>query len=96
MKELRSLAEVETALQAEGFFDAPPDELVADVYLGYGLSAAIRRDRTPAPPEPCPLPAAAIQILPCELRRVPECRVPPTGKFPHDQRCAWNIRRLAC
>jgi len=67
VKELLSLAEVEAALRAEGFFDAAPDELVADVYLGYGLSESIRRDRTPAPREPCVLPAAAIQI-----RRPPE------------------------
>ncbi len=62
MRELRSLADVEAALRAEGFFDAAPDELVADVYLGYGLSESIRRLTTPAPPEPCPLPAAAVQI----------------------------------
>jgi para-aminobenzoate synthetase component I len=31
----------------------------ADVYLGYGLSAALRRGRTPLPPEPCPLPLLA-------------------------------------
>jgi para-aminobenzoate synthetase component 1 len=63
VKELLSLAEVEAALRAEGFFDAAPDELVADVYLGYGLSESIRRDRTPAPPEPCPfLPPAAVSI----------------------------------
>jgi para-aminobenzoate synthetase component 1 len=62
MKELCSLAEVEGALRAEGFFEGGADGLVADVYLGYGLSAAIRRDGTPAPVEPCPLPAAAVQI----------------------------------
>ena len=62
MKELRSLAEVEAALRAEGFFEAGADDRVADVYLGYGLSETIRRDTTPAPPEPCPLPAAAIRI----------------------------------
>jgi para-aminobenzoate synthetase component I len=62
VEELRSLGEVETALRAERFFEAGADELVADVYLSYGLSQSIRRDATPAPPEPCPLPAAAIQI----------------------------------
>jgi len=65
VKELRSLAEVETALRAEGFFEAGADELVADVYLGYGLSQSIRRDATPPPPEPSPfLPPAAIRIRP--------------------------------
>jgi len=63
VKELRSLAEVETALRAEGFFETGADELVADVYLGYGLSRSIRRDSTPPPPEPSPLlPPAAIRI----------------------------------
>jgi para-aminobenzoate synthetase component 1 len=64
VRELGSLAEVEAVLQAEGFFDARADELVADVYLGYGLSESIRRDATPAPPEPCPLPPAAVRIRP--------------------------------
>ena len=36
--------------------------LVADVYLGYGLSGAIRREATPAPPEPCPLPLLACRV----------------------------------
>src|SRR6266849_7543229 len=62
MKELSSLAEVEGALRAEGFFEGGADGLVADVYLGYGLSAAIRRDGTPLPAELCPLPVAAVQI----------------------------------
>ena len=66
MKELRSLAEIEDALRGEGFFEGGADGLVADVYLGYGLSAAIRRDRTPPPPEPCPLPAAAVRFRPAD------------------------------
>ncbi len=64
MKELCSLAEVEGALRGEGFFEGGADGLVADVYLGYGLSSAIRRDRTPPPPEPCPLPSAAVHVRP--------------------------------
>ena len=36
--------------------------LVADVYLGYGLSQGIRRDPSPPPPEPCPLPLLAAQV----------------------------------
>jgi para-aminobenzoate synthetase component 1 len=40
------------------------DGLVADLYLGYGLSSAIRRDDTPVPPEPCPLPLLACRIRP--------------------------------
>jgi para-aminobenzoate synthetase component I len=64
MKELCSLAEVEGALRADGFFEGGADGLVADVYLGYGLSAAIRRAKTPLPPEPCPLPPAVVRIRP--------------------------------
>jgi para-aminobenzoate synthetase component I len=40
--------------------------LVADVYLGYGLSSALRRDRAPGPPEPCRLPLLAAQTRPDE------------------------------
>jgi para-aminobenzoate synthetase component I len=53
--ELRSLAEVEAAVED---LRAP-----VDVYLGYGLSNALRRTPTPSPPEPCPLPPAALQTL---------------------------------
>jgi para-aminobenzoate synthetase component 1 len=38
--------------------------LVADVYLGYGLSEVLRRDPSPAPPEPCPLPLLACRVRP--------------------------------
>jgi para-aminobenzoate synthetase component 1 len=37
--------------------DAP-----ADVFLSYRISEALRRTRTPAPPEPCALPLAAARI----------------------------------
>jgi para-aminobenzoate synthetase component 1 len=62
MLELSSLRDVEPALRAEGFFEGGADGLVADVYLGYGLSEALRRTTGPVPPEPCPLPRAALQI----------------------------------
>ena len=45
--------------------------LVAEVYLGYGLSEAIRREATPAPPEPCPLPLLAARTRPERPRQVP-------------------------
>jgi len=37
---------------------------VADVFLGYGLSQALRRDPAPPPPEPCRLPLLAAQTRP--------------------------------
>jgi para-aminobenzoate synthetase component 1 len=40
------------------------DRLVADLYLGYGLSQALRRSAAPAPPEPCALPLAACRVRP--------------------------------
>jgi para-aminobenzoate synthetase component I len=38
--------------------------LVADVYLGYGLSEALRRGSRPSPPEPCRLPLLAARVRP--------------------------------
>jgi para-aminobenzoate synthetase component I len=38
--------------------------VVADVYLGYGLSAVLRRRTGPFPPEPCPLPLLACRVRP--------------------------------
>ncbi len=60
---------IEAHLRDAGFFTGPAgraarDGLVADVYLGYGLSRALRREARPDPPEPCPLPLAAVRIRP--------------------------------
>jgi para-aminobenzoate synthetase component 1 len=44
------------------------DELVADLYLGYGLSASIRRTAGPVPAEPGPLPVLACRVRPARLR----------------------------
>ncbi|MBA2642482.1 MAG: anthranilate synthase component I family protein [Actinobacteria bacterium] len=55
---------IEEWLRARGFFEPGGERLAADLYLGYGLSHVLRRERTPAPPEPCRLPLAA-----CEIRR---------------------------
>jgi para-aminobenzoate synthetase component 1 len=66
MKALGSIAEVERELRAEGFFEGGATGLVADVYLGYGLSRALRRTPVPDPPEPCPLPPAAVRVRPVD------------------------------
>jgi para-aminobenzoate synthetase component 1 len=64
--ELRSLADLEPALQ-----DLPG---AAEIYLGYGLSDTLRRTPTPSPPEPCPLPPAAVQ-------QVTDCDLQPDGAY---------------
>jgi para-aminobenzoate synthetase component 1 len=62
MEELSSLAEVEAALRTYGFFEGGADGLLADVYLGYGLSNELRREEAAPPPEPCRLPRAAVHV----------------------------------
>jgi para-aminobenzoate synthetase component I len=55
-----AFARLEEWLSERGFFTPGAGDLVADVYLGYGLSSSIRRTAHPGPPEPCPaLPLAA-------------------------------------
>ena len=54
------LAELEGYLASEGFFTR--EDLVADVFLGYGLSRALRRAPWLDPPEPCRLPLLAARI----------------------------------
>jgi para-aminobenzoate synthetase component 1 len=61
-----AFAAIEDYLRDEGFFGA--HGLVADLYLGYGLSQAIRRSAAPIPPEPCRLPLAACRIRPLNVR----------------------------
>ena len=53
---------LEDWLRGEGFFAPGGEPLVADVYLGYGLSSTIRRTVTPAPPEPAALPLVAAVV----------------------------------
>jgi para-aminobenzoate synthetase component 1 len=64
--ELRSpegaLEQIEAYLRERGFFAPGGEELEADLYLGYGLSDPLRRRASPLPPEPCPLPWAAVAI----------------------------------
>ncbi|HEY7693884.1 MAG TPA: anthranilate synthase component I family protein [Gaiellaceae bacterium] len=75
MKELRAVADVELELRAQGFFEGGADGLVADLYLGYGLSRSLRRTSVPDPPEPCPVPAAALRV-----RRATE-PLPSPGRY---------------
>jgi para-aminobenzoate synthetase component 1 len=59
---------IEWWLRERGFFEPGGEELVADLYLGYGLSQSIRRGHSPPPPEPCPeLPLAACRLTPPPL-----------------------------
>ncbi|MDW8338640.1 MAG: anthranilate synthase component I family protein [Thermoleophilia bacterium] len=51
-------------LRERGFFVPGGEALVAEVFLGYGLSATTRRDTVAAPREPCDaLPLAAARIV---------------------------------
>ena len=75
MRALRSIAEVERELRGEGFFEGGADGLVADLYLGYGLSRTLRRTSVPDPPEPCPLPLGAVRV------RGADERVPAGGRY---------------
>jgi para-aminobenzoate synthetase component 1 len=55
---------IDAYLRDAGFFTGAATGLVADLYLGYGLSETLRRTAAPAPPEPTALPLAACRIRP--------------------------------
>ena len=74
---------VEAWLRDHGFFVPGAEGLEADLYLGYGLSQAIRRERTPPPSEPCPLPFAACAI------REPSASAPAAGYRIAEWRRTW-------
>ena len=59
-----ALERLESWLREHGFFTPNGADLVADLYLGYGLSSTIRRHSAPPPPEPCPLPLVACTVRP--------------------------------
>jgi para-aminobenzoate synthetase component I len=63
-----AFAQIEDYLHGAGFFGARRG-LVADLYVGYGLSKTIRRTALTDPPEPCPLPLAACRIRATDERR---------------------------
>jgi para-aminobenzoate synthetase component I len=54
---------IEEWLRSRGFFSPDGDELVAELYLAYGLSDTIRRDRETSPSEPCP----QLRLAACRL-----------------------------
>ena len=51
-------------MRDRGFFTPEGEGLVADLYLGYGLSSTIRRHRAPAPPGAVPAPAPRLSVRP--------------------------------
>ena len=53
---------LESWLREQAFFEAGSEALVADLYLGYGLSQSLRRVAAPPPPEPCQLPLLACVV----------------------------------
>ena len=54
--------QIEGYLRERGLFAPGGESLEADLYLGYGLSEPLRRTSAAAPPEPCPLPLAAVAV----------------------------------
>ena len=56
---------IEDWLCDRGFFVRGGEPLCADLFLGYGLSASIRRTAVVPPPEPCP----ALPLAACSVRR---------------------------
>jgi para-aminobenzoate synthetase component 1 len=60
-----AFARIERWLQDHGFFAPGGEAMVADLFLGYGLSEELRRGQTPAPPEPC----AALPLAACRIRQ---------------------------
>jgi para-aminobenzoate synthetase component I len=58
----RAFERIEAYLRDRGFFRPGGEQLVADLFLAYGLSEPLRRGAQPAPPEPCRLPLAAVAV----------------------------------
>ncbi len=95
MLELRSpdgaFGRIEEWLRERGFFAPGGEELVADLFLGYGLSQTIRRGSAPSPPEACPeLPLAAVSV------RGTASSAAPTGDLRIGRwRRSWTPRQYA-
>jgi len=76
---------LEEHLAAEGFGERPG--VVADLYLGYGLSSDLRRTPAPGPPEPCSgLPLLACRIRPADAGPQPEAGPYAVGEWER----TWN------
>lgn len=80
-------------LRGQGFFDdaldggdpASADARVADLYLGYGLSAGMRRERGHTPAEP-----AALPLLACRIRAMPDAGSPGGAFHIGEWRPTWT------
>ena len=83
-------AEVEGYLRDAGFFGGAAEGVVADVFLGYGISRALRRAPWPDPPEACRLPLAAARI-----RRADELQARPAGLRIGEWRRSWDDEAYA-
>ena len=70
---------IEAYLRERGFFEPGGEELEADLFLGYGLSKPLRRTTVAAPPEPCPLPLAAVAVRDTERLVFQKHKVPTIG-----------------
>jgi para-aminobenzoate synthetase component 1 len=85
------LAELEGYLRDAGFLGGgAADDVVADVFLGYRLSSALRRAPWLDPPEPCRLPLAAARV-----RRRDEPTPAPGGYRIGEWRRSWDDEAYA-
>ena len=75
-----ALERIESWLRERGFFAPGGEELVADLYLGYGLSSTIRRRHSPAPARAVSAPARGL------------CR--PTGTARVERDNSVRLKRL--
>lgn len=84
--------QIEAWLRERGFFASGGEHLVADLYLGYGLSESVRRGHAPPPPEPCPaLPLAACSVRASQYVAEHDNRTPSIGPWQH----SWTSAEYA-
>ncbi len=83
-----AFAHLDAYLAGAGFWGS--DDLVADLYLGYGLSAAFRRSQVNPPPEPCPLP-----LLACRIREASDREPHATAFRVGEWERTWNDGQYA-